>query len=117
MWLLEGAAVSCVGCVELRPYPAARATELTYLLDPDHWGHGLATRMAWTAISNAFQYSQIDIVVAGADAPNSASLALMHRLGMRFHKEVLYPLGAGLEYILRSEDAGPTPRPALLPIE
>jgi ribosomal-protein-alanine N-acetyltransferase len=117
MWLLEDGSGRCVGCVELRLYPAPRAAELTYLLDPDHWGKGLAARMAWTAISRAFRSAAIEIVVAGADVPNAASLALMRRLGMHFHKEVLYPLGAGLEYILRREDRGPMPQPALIPID
>ena len=117
MWLLEGTSHSCIGCVELRPYPLPRATELTYLLDPDHWGQGLATRMAWTAISRAFQSPRFDIVVAGADVPNAASLALMQRLGMRFYKAVRYPLGAGLEYSLHRDDAGPVPPAAQIPID
>lgn len=116
MWLLEDALMPYAGCVELRSYPAPRSAELTYLLDPGVWGRGLAVRMAWTVISHAFRSSHIDAVIAGADLPNSASLVVMQRLGMEFHKEVAYPLGGGVEYVLRRGDAGPTRRPALIPM-
>jgi ribosomal-protein-alanine N-acetyltransferase len=114
MWFLEHDCKRYVGCVELRPYPSSRSAEVTYLLDPRYWGQGLALRMAWTAISHAFSSSQINSVIAGADLANTASLAVMRRLGMRFHKGVQYPLGAGVEYVLHRDDAGPLPKPVLI---
>lgn len=116
MWLLERPPLRYAGGVELRPYPAPGCVELTYLLDPACWGQGLAARMAWTAITRAFSLPSIDAVIAGADAPNAASFAVMRRLGMQFDKDVQYPLGAGAEYILRRRDAGPMPRPELIPL-
>jgi [ribosomal protein S5]-alanine N-acetyltransferase len=114
MWFLEDVSPRYAGCVELRPYPSSRSAELTYLLDPRYWGQGLALRMAWTAITHAFLSSQIDSVIAGADLANRASLAVMRRLGMRFHKDVQYPLGAGVEYVLHRDDVGPQPKPVLI---
>ena len=114
MWFLEDVSTRYAGCVELRPYPSPRSAELIYLLDPKYWGQGLALRMAWTAITYAFLSSQIDYVIAGADLPNAASLALMRRLGMRFHKDVQYPLGAGVEYVIHRNDVGPVPKPVLI---
>lgn len=116
MWVLTNQTASCAGCVELRPYPLSKSAEVTYLLDPDYWGQGLATRMVWTAISQAFRSPRIDCVVAGHDLPNTASRAVMCRLGMRFYRDVQYPLGAGAEYILHRNDSGPIPRPALIPL-
>jgi RimJ/RimL family protein N-acetyltransferase len=116
MWILEGQNQPHAGCVELRPYTAPRSAELTYLLDPSHWGRGLAVRMAWTAIAHAFRSAHIDAVIAGADRPNGTSFAVMRRLGMGFHKDVQYPLGAGAEYVLHRDDPGPKPEPALLPL-
>jgi RimJ/RimL family protein N-acetyltransferase len=116
MWLLEDASKQCSGCVELRDYPSPGSAELTCLLDPDHWGQGLAVRMAWTVITQAFLTSPIDAIIAGADRPNAASFAVMRRLGMRFHKDVQYPMGAGAEYVLHRDDPGPLPRPALIPL-
>jgi RimJ/RimL family protein N-acetyltransferase len=118
MWFLEHVSARYAGCVELRPYPSSRSAELTYLLEPRNWGQGqgqgLALRMAWTAITHTFLSSQIDSVIAGADLANAASLAVMRRLGMRFHKDVQYPLGAGVEYVLHRDDTGPLPKPVLI---
>ena len=114
MWFLEDVSTRYAGCVELRPYPSPRSAELIYLLDPKYWGQGLALRMAWTAITYAFLSSQIDSVIAGTDLPNTASLAVMRRLGMRFHKDVQYPLGAGVEYVIHRNDVGPVPKPVLI---
>jgi [ribosomal protein S5]-alanine N-acetyltransferase len=114
MWFLEDVSTRYAGCVELRPYPFPRSAELIYLLDPRYWGQGLALRMAWTAITHAFLSSQIEFVIAGADLPNTASLAVMRRLGMRFHKDVQYPLGAGVEYVIHRDDVGPLPKPVLI---
>jgi RimJ/RimL family protein N-acetyltransferase len=72
--------------------------------------------MAWTAITHAFSSSQIDFVIAGADLPNTASISVMRRLGMRFHREVEYPLGAGVEYVLHRDDVGSLPKPVLIPL-
>ena len=116
MWFLENISTRYAGCVELRPYPSSRSAELIYLLNPRYWGQGLALRMAWTAITHAFSSSQLDSVIAGADLPNTASIAVMRRLGMRFHKDVQYPLGAGAEYVLHRDDVGPIPKPFLIPL-
>lgn len=114
MWFLEDGSTRYTGCVELRPYPSPRSAELIYLLDPRYWGQGLAVRMAWTAITHAFLSSQIDSVIAGTDLPNTASLAVMRRLGMRFHKHVQYPLGAGVEHVLHRDDPVPLPKAVLI---
>jgi RimJ/RimL family protein N-acetyltransferase len=115
-WLLANGVVSYAGCVQLLPDLSKRIAELTYLLDPDYWGQGLAVRMGWTAITQAFLSPRIDAVVAGADAPNKASFAVMQRLGMRLRRHVQYPLGPGMEYMLHRNDIAPGPRPAVLPI-
>jgi [ribosomal protein S5]-alanine N-acetyltransferase len=114
MWFLEDPSARYAGCVELRSYPSSRSAELIYLLEPRYWGQGLALRTAWTAITHAFLSSQIDSVIAGADLANTASLAVMRRLGMRFHKDVQYLLGAGVEYVIHQDDVGPLPKPVLI---
>ena len=114
MWFLEDVSARYAGCVEVRPYPAARTAEVIYLLDPRFWGQGLAQRMAWSAITHAFSSSQIHTIIAGADGENAASITVMQRLGMRFHKDVLYPLGPGVEYVLHRGDTGPVQRPPLI---
>ena len=116
MWFLENDFTRYAGCVELRSYPSPRSAELIYLLDSQYRGRGLALRMVWTAITHAFLSSQIDSVIAGTDLPNTASLTVMRRLGMRFHKDVRYPLGAGVEYVIHRDDVGPLPKPVLISV-
>jgi len=116
MWFLENVSTRYAGCVELRAYAAAGTAEVIYSLDPRLWGRGLALRMAWSVIMHAFASPQIHTIIAGADGENAASIALMRRLGMRFHKDVLYPLGPGVEYVLHRGDRGPLQRPCLITI-
>jgi RimJ/RimL family protein N-acetyltransferase len=115
LWILQSPHRPYAGCVQLRPDLSVKSAELIYLLDPSHWGHGLATRMGWTAITSAFR-QPCDLVVAGTDGANKASLGVMLRLGMRFHRHVRYPLGMGCEYTLARGDPAPQPQPVLLPI-
>ena len=78
--------------------------ELTYLLHPDLWGLGYATRMAHTAMNRAFGAGRVAAIWAGADVPNVASVAVMERLGMRFRRRVDYPAGEGVEYAMQAGD-------------
>ena len=81
--------------------------ELTYLLHPDLWGLGLATRMSHAAMMRAFEAGRVSTIWAGADVPNAASIAVMKRLGMRFRREVQYPMGAGVEYEIQADAFDP----------
>ena len=107
LWLLENDREEAFGCVRLSaPEDEAASAELTYLLDPTVWGRGLATRMARTALARAFARGA-DTVLAGVDAPNTDSIAVLRRLGMRFLRDVDYPSGPGVEYVLSSADFDP----------
>ena len=81
LWVLENRAGQLAGCVRLERQNRSRSAELTYLLHPQFWGQGLATRMSWTVMQRAFDEGRIDEIVAGADEPNTASVAVMQRLG------------------------------------
>ena len=76
--------------------------ELTYLLHPSVWGKGHATRMAHTAMNHAFGTGLASAIWAGTDVPNTLSIAVMKRLGMTFRREVEYPAGAGVEYLMEA---------------
>lgn len=89
--------------------------ELIYLLHPTLWGQGLATRMAHTVMAQAFATGLASTIWAGADAPNTRSIAVMQRLGMQFWREVQYPLGTGMEYQMPVVEFDPA-RIKLLPI-
>jgi len=63
--------------------------ELIYGLHPDWWGRGLATEAAQAALAFGFQQKNFSAVWAMADPPNSASVAVMERLGMAFQRRGL----------------------------
>lgn len=111
LWVLEDDRACLDGCVRLEAQPELRSAELMYVLHPRRWGAGLATRMSWTVMQLAFQGGRIDRIVAGADAPNTASVAVMRRLGMAFLRSPQYPAEPGVEYVFRRGDPAPAPLP------
>lgn len=115
LWMLDGDGEQLAGCVSLEAHSLPRTAELMYLLHPEYWGQGLATRMSCTVIESVFRKRLLDQIVAGADEPNQASVAVMSRLGMKYLRSVRYPLGPGVEYVLRHDDAKPIPLPDPVP--
>jgi [ribosomal protein S5]-alanine N-acetyltransferase len=111
LWVLEDDHAVLAGCVRLEPQVGPRSAELTYVLHPQFWGLGLATRMSWTVMQHALQSSCVDQIVAGAEQPNTASIAVMCRLGMTFLRYVQYPAGPGVEYVFRCGDPSPAQSP------
>ena len=115
LWVLENSDGQLAGCVRLEADPASRSAELTYVLHPQFWGLGLATRMSWSVIQLAFARSNIEQIIAGADDPNTASFAVMQRLGMTFVRHVQYPASPGKEFVFRRTDSAPSPVPEPIP--
>ena len=111
LWLLENDEGRAAGGVSLEVQETDRTAELVYLLHPEYWGRGLATQMSWTVMQHAFDLGRIEEIIAGTDAPNKASLAVMKRLGMRFRRDVTYPMGAGVEYVRTVHDPLPVRAP------
>jgi ribosomal-protein-alanine N-acetyltransferase len=62
--------------------------ELIYELLPELWGRGLATEASRACLHHAFVEVGLDTVVAGADAPNVASLRVIEKLGMKAAGEI-----------------------------
>jgi len=60
--------------------------QLLYGFHPVNWSKGFATEAARAMIRFGFEQAGLDFVIASADAPNSASLAVMERAGMRFDR-------------------------------
>ena len=111
LWLLRDGDDRLAGCARLsavREEPTW--AELTYALHPGCWGLGLATGMSWRVCERAFGTGRVASILAGADAPNTASFEVMKRLGMRFLRHTRYPLGPGYEYVLHRGDAEPPAR-------
>jgi ribosomal-protein-alanine N-acetyltransferase len=58
--------------------------ELWYELTQKAWGRGLATEAARACVRYAFEEVGMERVIAGADAPNTASLRVIEKLGMKY---------------------------------
>jgi ribosomal-protein-alanine N-acetyltransferase len=72
-----------VGFVGFRPFFDPPELQLLYGLLPSHWGRGFATEAAAAALDYAFGVLALEEVRAATDVPNTASVAVLHRLGMR----------------------------------
>lgn len=105
-----------LGCVRTHLLSTPGTIELSYVLHPRLWGQGIATAMAWTAIQRAFEGGDIDCVMAETDDPNTASLAVMKRLGMTFRRKTQNPKWSSVEYMRRVDDSPPQVLPDILPI-
>lgn len=90
-WAVEwrGAAEGLLGHIGLRVLPEMGGeTEVLWLLRRDHWGGGLATEGARAAVAFGLGALGLARIVAYAVPENTASLAVMRRLGMRADGEV-----------------------------
>ena len=115
LWLLECLAVQKIlGLTRLSDF-ADDELQLTYLLHPGLWGRGYATRMAHTVMHHGFSTRVATAIWAGADVANEASISVMRNLGMRFRRDVDYPAGPGVEYVMTALDFDPV-RVERLPI-
>ncbi len=96
-----------IGFCGLRFIDETPEIEILYGLWPEFWRKGFATEAARAVLRYGFEVCGLDRIVAGADPPNSASLRVMERLGMKFDRqdrrnelEVIY-------YALTREEAAP----------
>jgi RimJ/RimL family protein N-acetyltransferase len=84
LWTLSDRAHDgIVGFAGFRPFFDPPELQLLYGLLPSQWGRGLATEAAAAAIDYAFGVLGLEEVRAATDVPNTASIAVLERLGMR----------------------------------
>jgi ribosomal-protein-alanine N-acetyltransferase len=74
--------VEIVGFVGFRPFFEPPELQLLYGLLPPHWSRGYATEAAAAAIDYGFRVLGLTEIRAATDAPNTASIAVLTRLGM-----------------------------------
>jgi ribosomal-protein-alanine N-acetyltransferase len=78
--------------------------EILYGIAPLHWGHGLATEAAKAMMRYGFERLGFERVIASTDAPNTASVRVMERLGMTFQKRELTNGLDTIYYMMSRED-------------
>jgi RimJ/RimL family protein N-acetyltransferase len=79
---LRGSQGALMGVAGLRPYHADEL-QILYAVDPAAGGRGLASEMVAAVLDYCFDVADLSSVRATIDAPNSASLKLVERLGFR----------------------------------
>lgn len=83
---------SHVGCAGLRPYRIEEGIlELGIHLLPSFWGQGFAVEAGRAVIAHAFDHLGARALFAGHNPANTASRAMLSKLGFRYTHDELYP--------------------------
>jgi ribosomal-protein-alanine N-acetyltransferase len=72
-----------VGIAGLQVLGGGPETEITYALEPSCWGAGYATEAGAAALAYGLEDAGLDRIVGIARPENGASVAVLHKLGMR----------------------------------
>ena len=81
-----------IGCCGLRKYPSdPSALELGFHLRPAFWGQGFASEAAGAAIDMAFSRFGASWIFAGHNPKNTASRAVLDKLGFKYIRDEFYP--------------------------
>lgn len=75
-----------LGHCGLRRWPESEDVEVLYALTPQAWGHGYASEAAAASVEEGFSTLGVERIIAGVVAENTASIAVLARLGMTFWK-------------------------------
>jgi ribosomal-protein-alanine N-acetyltransferase len=98
IWLIElGSRAGLVGTAGLRPLEES-GLEIFYSLAPDAWGHGYATEAAQAVVAYGLGFLGLPEVLAEVDEGNTASVAVVKRLGMTPYAAVPGVLGPMTRY-------------------
>ncbi|MFJ9368450.1 GNAT family N-acetyltransferase [Nocardia sp. NPDC101769] len=89
-----------LGTAGLRELDGGPDLEIVYSLTPARWGGGLAGEAAAVVLDYAFDTLGLDRVLAEIDEGNTASRAVVERLGMRPFGTVPGVLGPMIHYAL-----------------
>lgn len=79
-----------IGHAGLNYVPEFEATEVLWALHPDAWGNGYATEVAKAALAFGFGTVGLDLIFAITLEDNTASQAVMKRIGLTYRKRVEY---------------------------
>ena len=79
-----------IGWCGLQFLPETGETEVAYLLEPEHWGHGFGTEAARYSLHYGFIDLGIKKIVAIVHPDNLASRRVIEKLGMHFVDRASY---------------------------
>ncbi|MCQ9131669.1 GNAT family N-acetyltransferase [Streptomyces hilarionis] len=101
-----------VGHAEIKPTDVVAGHEIIYALAPAAWGSGLGTEVAEAVVAHGFGALGLSEVYATVAAPNTASLALLDRLGFAHVRDVTEEDGSTTRVLARHRTARDAPAPA-----
>ncbi|MCM2576909.1 GNAT family N-acetyltransferase [Streptomyces meridianus] len=96
-----------VGHAEIKRTDAVDGYELVYALVPDAHGRGLGTELAEALVGYGFRELGADTVHATVAAQNTASLALLTRIGFAHVRDIAEDDGSTTRVLTRTRIAGP----------
>ncbi len=71
-----------IGSVHLGLNPQSYVGELACLIDPQHWGEGVAYEVCKALMDHAFTATKLHKAIAHCDARNTGSWKVLEKLGM-----------------------------------
>lgn len=92
--------------------PEFEATEVLWALHPETWGKGYATEMARAALRFGFEDLGLASIFAITRPDNTASQAVMKRLGLGYRKNVVYKGIDAVWFDIDRDAFGRSPRDA-----
>lgn len=101
-----------VGHAEIKRTDAVDGYEIIYALAPEAWGSGLGGEVAEAIVAYGFETLGLTEVHATVAAPNTASLALLDRLGFAHVRDVTEDDGGTTRVLTRRRLASDGPSPA-----
>jgi RimJ/RimL family protein N-acetyltransferase len=85
--VIDKASGAMIGfCGLVHPVEAPEDVEIIYALRPEYWGRGLASEAAGAMLRYGLERFQLPQILATIDAANTASIAIVEKLGMRYLK-------------------------------
>ncbi|MEV4107543.1 GNAT family N-acetyltransferase [Nonomuraea sp. NPDC049695] len=97
-----------IGHAEIKPTDVVQGYEIIYALAPDAWGSGLGRELAEAIVAYGFDTLGLTEVHATVAAPNSASLAVLNRIGFEHVRDVAEEDGSTTHVLRRRRAAQPT---------
>jgi ribosomal-protein-alanine N-acetyltransferase len=94
--------------------------EILFGIAPSRWGRGFATEATRAILRYGFDHKGFDSIAGSADAPNTVSLRVMEKTGMKVEKKARLKRFDTVFYRIQREDfpaAADTERFALKPLD
>ncbi|MEV0234523.1 GNAT family N-acetyltransferase [Nonomuraea sp. NPDC050786] len=99
-----------VGHAEIKPTDVVQGHEIIYALTPDVWGSGLGRELAEAIVAYGFDTLGLTEVHATVAASNSASLAVLNRIGFEHVRDIGEDDGSTTRVLTRHRAGRPTPQ-------